>query len=166
MPGQEVWVQDLTGSFFHAKTLCFHSASLHWGVLMSTGKLSWKPDEILGGSLTMDWHPTQGAQWILPVALCYENQDKLWLPGQLDSSEDFNFIINLFIEIWWFSSSNYFKILGQISLIQLICMFNLISLFTIFSLPFMASSWLCPLLLFFSVFPLSPFYPLTPRSNL
>ena len=47
----------------------------------------------------MDWHPTQGAQWILPVALCYENQDKLWLPGQLDSSEDFNFIINLFIEI-------------------------------------------------------------------
>ena len=66
---------------------------------MSTGKLSWKPDEILGGSLAMDWHPTQGAQRILPVALCYENQDKLWLPGQLDSSEDFNFIINLFIEI-------------------------------------------------------------------
>ena len=165
MPGQEVWVQELTGSFCHAKTLCFHSASLNCGVLMNTGKLSWKPDEILGGSLAMDWHPTQGTQWILPVALCYENQDKLWLPGQLDSSEDLNFKLvhwNLMIFIKLFEN----KMLGQISLIQLICMFNLISLFTIFSLPFMASSWLCPLFLFSSVFPLSPFYPLTPRSNL
>ena len=31
-----------------------------------------------GGNPAMDWHPIQKGVEILPVASCYENQDKLW----------------------------------------------------------------------------------------
>ena len=38
---------------------------------MRTGKLSVKPDEMLGGTLAMDWQPIQGRVEILLVISCH-----------------------------------------------------------------------------------------------
>ena len=44
---------------FLSKTLSSRDASLHPGVeWMGADKLSGKPDEMLGGTFAMDWHPS------------------------------------------------------------------------------------------------------------
>lgn len=49
----------------------------------STGKLSGKPDKMLGGNLWMDWHFIQGGVVILLVPLCYmETRIRLSWVGQ------------------------------------------------------------------------------------
>ena len=53
---------------------------------MGTGKLSGKPDEMLGGCVTCDGLAScPGGVAILLVASCYGNRDKLWLCGPLVS---------------------------------------------------------------------------------
>ena len=53
---------------FLGKTLNSHSASLHPGVQMGTGKFN------AGGNPAMDWHPIQGGVEILLVASCHGNR--------------------------------------------------------------------------------------------
>ena len=38
---------------------------------MSSGKMSEKPDKILGGNLALNWLPIQGEVVILLIASCY-----------------------------------------------------------------------------------------------
>ena len=71
------------------KTLNSHSASLHPGVSMGTGKLN------TGGHPVMDQHPILGGVGILLVALCYRKQDKLWPDEPLGSYADFIFVPKL-----------------------------------------------------------------------
>lgn len=63
--GQDIWMCSW------AKTLGFHGTSLQPGEYMRTGKLSVKPDEMLGGTLAMDWQPIQGRVEILLVISCH-----------------------------------------------------------------------------------------------
>ena len=58
-----------------------HSAPLHPGVKIGTGKLSGKLHEMPGGNFCNKWHPIQGGVIILLIASCYGNQNKLWLSG-------------------------------------------------------------------------------------
>ena len=57
---------------------------------LSTEKLSGKPDEILEGSLMLDWHP-MGGVLMLVVTSCYGNWKKLQLNGSFDSCTDLTF---------------------------------------------------------------------------
>ena len=54
------------------------------------GKLSGKPDQMLGGNLAIDKHPIGGGRGvvILLVASHEGNQFKLWLVGPLGLSTD------------------------------------------------------------------------------
>ena len=56
---------------FLSKTHYSHSASLHSGEQMGTGKFNAR------GCPSMDWHPIQGGVEIFLVTSCYRNQDKL-----------------------------------------------------------------------------------------
>ena len=47
--------------------------------VMGSGEFSRKPDEKLGGNLTMNWHRIQVRVVILLAASCYGNRDKLQL---------------------------------------------------------------------------------------
>jgi len=53
---------------FLGKTLNSHSASLHPGVKMGTGKFN------AGGNPAMDWHLILGGVEILVVASCHRNR--------------------------------------------------------------------------------------------
>ena len=70
---------------FLGKTLNSHSASLHPGVYMGTGKFN------AGDNPTMDWHPIQWGVEILLVASCYGNQVKHWPDGPLGPNASFAF---------------------------------------------------------------------------
>ena len=70
---------------FLGMTLYSHSASLHPGVSMGTGKLNAR------GNPVMDQHPIQGGVEILPVISCHRNQDNLQPDGPLGSFADFTF---------------------------------------------------------------------------
>ena len=51
---------------------------------MSTGKFLGEPDEILGVTFLMEWHPIQKGVAILLVATCYGNRYKLGLDGPFE----------------------------------------------------------------------------------
>ena len=68
---------------FLGKTLHSHSASLHPGVYMGTGKFNAR------GNPAMDQHPIQGGVEILSVASCYGNWEKLRPDGPLGLNTDF-----------------------------------------------------------------------------
>ena len=58
---------------------------------MSTGKFLGEPDEILGVTFLMEWHPIQKGVAILLVATCYGNWYKLQLSGQVAQVQTFHF---------------------------------------------------------------------------
>ena len=72
---------------FLGKILYSHSASLHPGVQMGTGKF------IAGGNPEMNKHPIQGGVEIPLVASCYGNRDKLQPDGPLGSYANFTYSI-------------------------------------------------------------------------
>ena len=69
---------------FLGKTLHCHTTSLQPGVWMGNREFLGKSDEIPTGSLSMDYHPIQGAVIILLVASCYmKTRISLGWVGQL-----------------------------------------------------------------------------------
>ena len=74
---------------FLGKTLYCPHASLHPGVLVGTGELSGKPDEMLGGgAVALDWHPIWGGGAVLLVPSCHGSRDESHLERLLDLSTD------------------------------------------------------------------------------
>ena len=61
---------------FLGKTLYSHSASLHPGVEMGTGKLLGKPNKLQGSDLRWTSIPSRGSLEIVSTS-CYRNRDKL-----------------------------------------------------------------------------------------
>ena len=65
---------------FLGKMLYLHSACLSppRSILMGTGRLTEKPDEMPRGNLGMDWLPIHGGKYLIPlVASLDRNWDKL-----------------------------------------------------------------------------------------
>ena len=83
----ETWLGQY--DVFLSKTLSSHDASLHPGVeWMSAGKLSGKPDEMLGAHLRWTGIPVRGSSNTLSCCPLHGNQYKLQLARPIGSSTD------------------------------------------------------------------------------